>query len=443
MDEHLNTGSKFRSELARELPIWVRRGVVEPQQARKLELMYELRELEGESAELFSRTIMAFGGLLLGGGVMAFVAANWEELPKFLKVIMLFAALLGFHGAGFWLWQKRDQERLGRSLIFAGCLVFGANIGLLAQIFNIQGDTYRGFGAWAVGTLVMAWAIRGASSALLALVLSVTWYLGFIHAHHGQAETDLLVASFPVLVAGLFGSLAVAIPSTRLLGGTIVAYFIAMSMAGTHGPHHQSPLPLGMTMIAAGWSAVAAGRLFETVARTAAMGPVAQALGWALVSIVGVVMSFMNPWKHVGACGVFLWLIPMVAAAAAGAWAMRQSLSRKPATPDERTQLMLLGGSIGAMCLALIVSQPVISPILGNLACLGWAGVCLLKGMNEANRSSFWSGAILVFLIIVARFFEFDTSLMQKSAAFLACGVGTIYAGIKYEAYLRSKGVTG
>ncbi len=443
MDEQLNTGSKFRSELARELPIWVRRGVVEPQQARKLELMYELGELEGESAKLFSRAIMAFGALLLGGGVMAFVAANWEELPKFLKVILLFAALLGFHGAGFWLWQKRNHERLGRSLIFAGCLVFGANIGLLAQIFNIQGDTYRGFGAWAIGTLVMAWAIRSASSALLAMALSVTWYLGYIHAHHGQAETDLLVASFPVLVAGLFGSLAVAIPSTRVLGGTIVAYFIGMSMAGVHGPQHQSPLPLGMTMIAAGWSAIAAGRLLEAVSRTAAMGPVAQTLGWGLVSVVGVIMSFMDPWKHIGKPGAFLWLIPMTVSAVAGAWAIRQSLLRKPATSDERTQLMLLGASIGMMCLALIVSLPIISPVLGNVACLGWAGVCLLKGMTDANRSAFWGGAILVFLIIVARFFEFDTSLMQKSAAFLACGAGTIYAGIKYEAYLRSKGVTG
>lgn len=442
MDDKLNANSRFRGELARELPIWVRRGIIEPVQAGKLSSMYELKDLEGESAKLFSRAIMAFGALLLGGGVMAFVAANWEELPKFLKVIMLFAALLGFHGAGFWLWQKRNHERLGRSLIFAGCLVFGANIGLLAQIFNIQGDTYRGFGAWAVGTLVMAWAIRSASSALLALVLSVTWYLGFIHAHHGQTETDLLVASFPVLVAGLFGSLAVAIPSTRVLGGTIVAYFISMCMAGVHGPHHQSPLPLGMTMIAAGWSAIAAGRLFEAVSRTTAMGPVAQSLGWALISIVGVIMSFMDPWKHVGNPGAFLWLIPMVIAAVAGAWAMRQSLSHKPATPEERTQLLLLGGSIGAMCLALIVSLPIISPILGNLACLGWAGVCLLKGMTDANRSAFWSGAILVFLIIVARFFEFDTSLMQKSAAFLACGAGTIYAGIRYEAYLRSKGVT-
>ena len=443
MDEQLNTGSKFRSELAKELPAWVRRGVIEPQQARKLELMYELKELEGESAKLFSRAIMAFGALLLGGGVMAFVAANWEELPKFLKVIMLFAALLGFHGAGFWLWQKRDHERLGRSLIFAGCLVFGANIGLLAQIFNIQGDTYRGFGAWAVGTIAMAWAIRSASSALLALVLSLTWYVGYTHQHYGPALTDMLVATFPLLVAGLFGSLAVAIPAAHLLGGTILVYFIGMCMAGVHGVRNSAILPPGMTMIAAGWSVMAVGRLLESVARTAVMGPLAQGLGWALISIVGIIMSFTDPWKHVDRTEALLWLFPMLLAAVAGVWAMRQSLLHKPATAAEHTQFILLGGSLGAMCLALIVAVPIISPVLGNLACLGWAGVCLLRGLADASRSAFWSGAILAFLIIVARFFEFDTSLMQKSAAFLACGAGTIYAGIKYEAYLRSKGVTG
>lgn len=439
MTEHLNTDSRFRADLARELPTWVQRGIVDSGQARKLELMYDLSELKNESAKLFSRAIMAFGGLLLGGGVMAFVAANWEMLPKLLKVIILFATLLGFHGTGFWLWQKKDHERLGRALIFTGCLVFGANIGLLAQIFNIQGDTYRGLGAWALGTLAMALAIRSSSSSLLAQVLTLSWYWGFVHAHQGKTETDLLITVFPILVAGIFGLLAAVIPSARVLGGAITVFFISMGVAGVHGVAHRSLLPPGMTLIAAGWLAMAGGRLFEVTPRTTALGAISQAMGWALVSLIGIILSFTDIWERSQGVTEFLWAVPMVLAAVTGAWAMRESLNRRQAGEDEKKRFILLGASLAVLCLALIVSQPVISPLLANIACLGWAGVCILKGMNDANRSAFWSGAILVFLIIVARFFEFDTSLMQKSVAFLACGAGTIYAGIRYEALLRAR----
>jgi len=152
-------------------------------------------------------------------------------------------------------------------------------------------------------------------------------------------------------------------------------------------------------------------------------------------------MSFSGPWDHSQTFEEYLWMLPLFIAAAAGAMAMKESLVRKPADQNEKNLLMLLGGSLAALFAALIAHQPVISPLLGNIACLGWAMVCIFKGLNDGDRSAFWSGAILIFLIILARFFEFDTSLMMKSLAFLICGAATIFAGIRYEAHLRGKGV--
>jgi hypothetical protein len=42
-------------------------------------------------------------------------------------------------------------------------------------------------------------------------------------------------------------------------------------------------------------------------------------------------------------------------------------------------------------------------------------------------------------LLILSRFLEYETSLLVKSAAFLACGVAVIVGGISYEKYLRRK----
>jgi len=42
-------------------------------------------------------------------------------------------------------------------------------------------------------------------------------------------------------------------------------------------------------------------------------------------------------------------------------------------------------------------------------------------------------------LLILSRFLEYETSLLVKSAAFVACGVAVIVAGVSYEQYLRRK----
>src|SRR5688500_3465730 len=155
-----NMSTKFRAALRNELAIWIQKGIVTDETAKQLASAYELDNLRHESTRLLSAVIFTIGGLLLGGGLISFVAANWEVIPTVIKLALLFSALLTLHSVGFWLWHSKNWRRLGHALIFCACLVFGANIGLVAQIFHISSSWYGGFVAWALWSLVMAWAIR-------------------------------------------------------------------------------------------------------------------------------------------------------------------------------------------------------------------------------------------------------------------------------------------
>src|SRR6185436_14687116 len=135
--------------------------------------------LKGESSRLLLTVIFTIGALLVGGGVISFVAANWEQISDPVRLVLIFAILIGLEVGGYLLWQVGGWRRLGRGLVFCGCLVFGANIGLTAQILHISGEWYGVFGAWALGSLAMAWAIRSSSIGLLAAVTAVIWFLGF------------------------------------------------------------------------------------------------------------------------------------------------------------------------------------------------------------------------------------------------------------------------
>lgn len=55
------------------------------------------------------------------------------------------------------------------------------------------------------------------------------------------------------------------------------------------------------------------------------------------------------------------------------------------------------------------------------------------KGLSALDRRYFWMGLALFILIVVSRFFEYDTGLLWKSVAFILAGVGLIYGGMLFE----------
>jgi uncharacterized membrane protein len=113
MTPNQNMSTKFRAALRNELAIWIQEGIVTEETAKQLSTAYELDNLRHESSRLLSAVILAIGGLLLGGGLISFVAANWEVIPTPIKLELLFSALLGLHAVGFWLWHSKNWGRLG------------------------------------------------------------------------------------------------------------------------------------------------------------------------------------------------------------------------------------------------------------------------------------------------------------------------------------------
>src|SRR5215510_13898329 len=198
MAPEYNRSVKFRAALKREIPAWTEQGILAEDNAARLRSLYELDDLRKESSRLLSAALFTLGSLLVGGGVISFVAAHWNEISRGPKVVLLFAALLVFYIAGYWLRYRSDWPRLGHALIFCGCLVFGANIGLLAQVYQVSGEWYRAFGVWALGSLAMAWAARSWIIGSLVIATSFSWFSGFAADFHEQLATvypPLLVAA--------------------------------------------------------------------------------------------------------------------------------------------------------------------------------------------------------------------------------------------------------
>ena len=81
----------------------------------------------------------------------------------------------------------------------------------------------------------------------------------------------------------------------------------------------------------------------------------------------------------------------------------------------------------------------VLLTIAANISALLLAGAAIASGLLDERRIAFWFGTLLTVLLILSRFLEYETSLLLKSAAFIACGAAIMAAGIAYEKYLRRK----
>ncbi|MBI3424884.1 MAG: DUF2157 domain-containing protein [Acidobacteria bacterium] len=430
-----NRSAKFRAALKAELLAWVQDGLVSAESAEQITQRYQLDKLEKESSRLLAAVLFTLGSLLLGGGVISFVAAHWEELPVVVKVALVFALLLAFHLTGYWLRFKRASPRLGHALLFCGSLVFGAKIGLMAQIFHVSGEWYRAYLAWGVGALVMAWAVRSWLTGVLVLVTTFVWFAGFAEDSHERAATV-----YPFLLAAALLPLAWRTGSRVLSTLTFLGIICALPVLA--GIESEAGMNVLLALLAGGFVTWAAGEFQRTTGNQPEFGNPLAMLGVVVLAGCTYVWSFHYVWDHGWAqqWRALYGLLPTGAALALGVALLVQSWASPRSTRlFSYTVLLALLLSIAAVVLGKgRVAWPTVAM---NLAALLFAALSIGKGIADQRRLAFWAGTLFLVLLILSRFFEYETGLLLKSAAFIGCGALILVAGIGYERWLQRREV--
>jgi len=124
--------------------------------------------------------ITLLGAGIIGLGVILFFAYNWQVIPKYGKLAIIFAGVLLFHGLGMYFGrylssEEKSQHALTQGFHLLGTLLFAAGVILIAQIYHIDEHYPNGVAAIAAGTLLMAWVVPSVWQGLLATVLLGAW----------------------------------------------------------------------------------------------------------------------------------------------------------------------------------------------------------------------------------------------------------------------------
>lgn len=150
----------------------------------------------------FITVLAAIGALLIGLGVLTFVASNWMYLTKPVKLVIIILLLILVNTAGVFV--SKEFPKTARSLHYIGILVFGAGIFLIEQMFNISINFNNSFLLWAIGTIIIGWYLKDTAVLLFTTILLFIYINGsmFLDEKSYPLAILLFLPSLYVLLRG-------------------------------------------------------------------------------------------------------------------------------------------------------------------------------------------------------------------------------------------------
>jgi uncharacterized membrane protein len=175
-----------RAWLLEELDTWRTQALVSTEQAQDILTLYETSDEVSERQH--SRTLVTLMGVaafLIGLAALLLIGYNWAALPRAVKLLIIFGAILGAHTTGFLLRYRHQTGLLSEIPFFLGCLLYGAGIWLVAQIFHLNAHYPDGMWWWAVGVLPFALSMDTVLLHTLFVSLLALWAsMEILHFNH-------------------------------------------------------------------------------------------------------------------------------------------------------------------------------------------------------------------------------------------------------------------
>src|ERR1700694_409899 len=150
----------YRRRLEADLTTWQNEGLIAPSSGDAIRA-----KLGPMPQGVNIPTVVAIvGALLIAAAFLTFVAANWSEIPRPARFVVLLAGIACSYVLAAWF-DRGGRIYLADICVTVGSIVFGGAIALTGQMYHLGGDFSAGVLLWAGGALLAA-ALTGSRGAL-------------------------------------------------------------------------------------------------------------------------------------------------------------------------------------------------------------------------------------------------------------------------------------
>jgi uncharacterized membrane protein len=386
---------KFYKQLESELETWKQQGTVTSKQAETILSNYVV------VSPLYGRIIVilvTLGAILAGVGIILFVSANWQVIPRPWKLALFLAMVITILLPGYWLKYEKNFPRAGGALLLVGALVFGAAVFLVGQQYHMPVDDPALLIWWLIGIIPLAYFTRSRAILTIAILIAL---LGL-----GYKTSDWLNVSSQTYAF---------LPFYLMLG--LVLYGL--------GSIHQR-----------------FDRLRFYTSRY-------QSFGLTLIFIVLYIFSFKFIYgdsipldlKSLDLPAAFVRAFHISAAlaiiCAVGSFAIDVTRKRLSYIFSSDLAIIVFFVAMGYVALFLPFQNPASYAVLFNLVL--FAGIVGLVFLGYFRGRSYFINIALIFfgIAVVSRYFEFTWDLLPRSVFFILGGVLLLGGGILLERLRR------
>ena len=396
MNPFTDFNRRFVSQLREEVEEWQRDGTITAEQGQTILARYPAGSPDYEAAHRRQGLVVGLsilGAVLVGLGVITFFAANWDEIPRGVKLGALVAGVLLSYGAGFLLWQRLGYAAVGIALVLLGCIIYGAGVHLIGQIYHIPVDHPNLTAFWFLGVLPLAYATRSKPVMFLAVILF------------------LVAAGFrlPYWLQDVHDTDAVVLASVMYLSLSVLLYTIGKAKS-----------------LFDGWEPI--GGLFRAIGLIVGFGALYLLTFHDLIDEVGRVEGIdYRYWSLTYAASA----IAVVTMAGLEWWRARRGSASIVELFEIATAVLLLTAS------HVLVRVPVgwepLYPIMINaLFALSSLGL-MVSGYLQGREGRVNLALVLIALLVISRYFEYSTTLFDRSLVFVGAGVILLAGGFLLE----------
>lgn len=175
--------------IVKEGKTWVDEGIITEEQYNKIVAKYPADTKRGIGL------IPIFASILIGLGILSFIASNWDGISPAFRLILLLVIMFAFYTTGHSQLSKGNNN-LGKAFIALGITSFGASLILLGQTFHFVSYDARTFAIWSLPAIVYLLTLRG----------RLFFFLSFAILTGGQLYAISEFSSFSYLILVLFGA---------------------------------------------------------------------------------------------------------------------------------------------------------------------------------------------------------------------------------------------
>ncbi len=123
----------------------------------------------------FIRVLTAIGSLLIGFGVLSFIASNWEDMTRPLKLFVIIGFVIAFNLGGYF--NRNKYPKTATALFYVGALIYGAGLFLIEQMFHLSVAEQYTFFIWATGLIPLVLMRKDLVLAAFTLILYFIWLM--------------------------------------------------------------------------------------------------------------------------------------------------------------------------------------------------------------------------------------------------------------------------